>query len=166
VDKTGTGDTGDTVDTVDTIDTVDTVDTMDTTPAPEEAILGSWVSAGADVAPLLTLFGVVQVDATFNADGTYSVTSLDGAGTPTNFSGTYTVAVDTTPHTIVTEQTVPSVLTAEGIWQVDAMDVMSYEVVQTTPDLGFAAPTPAGGFGSTSGPGLNPGDNVQVFRRP
>ena len=42
---------------------------------------------------------------------------------------------------------------------------MTYEVVQTVPDYGYTPPTPTSGFGTTSGPGVSAGDNVQIYRR-
>jgi hypothetical protein len=142
----------------------DTDTDTDTQIDPADAILGDWVSEGDDVSPLFELFYLVRIDATFSSDGTYSVDSLDASGASVNYTGTYTVAVDTTPHTIVLEQTTPSIATASGIWEVAGDGVLSYEVVQTVPDIGFAPPTPAAGFGSTVGTGISPGDNVQVFR--
>ncbi|MEQ1505534.1 MAG: hypothetical protein ABMB14_25095 [Myxococcota bacterium] len=143
-------------------------DTGSTATDPADAIAGDWVSEGDDISPLFqsAFFSYTRIDATFGADGSYTVTSVDANGASYDFAGTYAVTTDTDPRGIVLEQATPSTATAEGIWQVDVDGVLSYEVVQTTPDIGFAAPTPDGGFGSTSGPGLAAGDNVQVFRRP
>lgn len=140
-----------------------------TTPTdPAAAIQGDWVSTGDDIAPLLTLFLITDITATFNADGSYAVTSTDSLGSTVDYTGTYAVGTDTDPRTIVLTQATPAVLTSEGIWAVDDQDVMQYEVIQTKPALpgGFTAPTPEAGFGSTAGPGLTAGDNLQVFRRP
>jgi hypothetical protein len=141
-------------------------DTDTDVPDPADAIHGSWVSEGEDLAPLFVLFSFTRIDATFDDDGTYAVSSLDAAGATIDYTGTYVVSVDTEPHTIVLEQATPTAATASGIWQVDDADVLTYEVTQTVPDQGFVPPTPEGGFGSTVAAGLNPGDNVQVFRRP
>ncbi|HQU97021.1 MAG TPA: hypothetical protein PLO39_12810, partial [Saprospiraceae bacterium] len=55
-------------------------------------------------------------------------------------------------YTIKLNQTSPTALTAEGIFEVSADNkTMKYEVVQTEPSLGIAPPTAAGGFGSTAG---------------
>jgi hypothetical protein len=151
---------------VDDVDGKESGDTGDTQADPGEAIEGSWVSEGEDLAPLFTLFYYTRIDATFSADGTYSVTALDTNGATYDFSGTYSVATATDPHTITLEQAAPSVATAEGIWSVDDSGVMTYEVVQVAPDIGFVPPSSDAGFGSTTGPGLAAGDNVQVFRRP
>lgn len=125
---------------------------------------GTWVSTGDDVSPLLAAFDVSNIDATFNADGSYTVVSTDGAGTATTFSGTYVIDSSTNPGSITLSQTVPAEGTSEGIWTVDPDGVLFYEVVQTTPDLGFGAPTPSSGFGSTSGPGVAADSNIQIFR--
>ncbi|MED5371380.1 MAG: hypothetical protein VX899_10230 [Myxococcota bacterium] len=153
VDDTNTDDTQ-------TQDDTGTDDTGEETPV----ITGDWLSEGEDVSEVLGLYGYVKVDATFNDDGTYTVVSTDGDGATTTFSGTYTADTSTDPHSIVLSQTQPSEATAEGIYAIDGT-TMQYEVVQTVPDYGFTAPTPESGFGSTSGPGLSAGQNLQVFQR-
>ena len=107
---------------------------------------------------------VDTIDAEFNADGSYEVISTDSAGTETTFTGTYTVDSSTNPASITLEQTAPTTVTSEGIWTVDPDGVLYYEVVQTTPDQGFGAPTPETGFGGTSGAGVQANSNIQVFR--
>ena len=51
-----------------------------------------------------------------------------------------------------------------GIYEVDG-NTLTYEVVQVDPDYGFTPPTPESGFGSTGGPNMTEGINVQVYRR-
>lgn len=151
---------------VDDGDTDPVATDTDVTPAPtqtEDGIHGDWVSAGDDVSTLLA-FSYEQIDASFESDGTYLVVATDGDGGTTDFAGTYVVDISTTPPTIVLTQTTPTAAVAEGIWQVEADGSLTYEVIQTTPDIGFAPPTPAGGFGSSSGPGLAAGANVQIYR--
>ncbi|MEZ4318661.1 MAG: hypothetical protein R3F61_14200 [Myxococcota bacterium] len=143
------------------VDDTDDTDDTDTPVTIDSDLVGTWVSEGADVAPLLAANDVVRVDATFEMDGSYVVTSTDSASSTVDFAGTFTVDESTTPATIVLTQTSPYNATADGIWQIDA-GVLSYEVVQA--GLGFTAPTPTSGFGSTSGPGLSPDDNLQIFR--
>ena len=41
---------------------------------------------------------------------------------------------------------------------------MQYEVLQTEPNLGFAPPTPTGGFGSTAG-GAFGNLNIQKYKK-
>jgi hypothetical protein len=63
-------------------------------------------------------------------------------------------------------QTTPSTLTAEGIFEVSAdNNSMNYEVAQTEPSVaGVTPPTPTGGFGSTSS-GAFQQFNVQNYTR-
>ncbi len=137
----------------------------DTGAVPETGgLLGQWVSEGADLSVLLggEPFLYVRVDATFDAAGSYEVVGEDADGTLWPLIGTWS-ATEGTPGTITLEQTEPYVATATGIWQVDG-GALSYEVVQISPDYGFQPPTPGSGFGSSTGPGLTPGMNVQTYR--
>lgn len=118
----------------------------------EVGIQGKWWSKGADVAPLLvTLFAIDSIYAEFRTDLTYTVTSYS-AGAPSTLTGVYTQSESGvgTIWNITVNQNSPSALTSTGIFQVTG-DNMTYEVVQTTPDIGATPPTAAAGFGSTSG---------------
>ena len=119
-------------------------------------IIGTWVSKGGDVAPLLAAapFNDVSITATFNSDGTYSVDSIDTSNKTITFAGTYTTMATATAGitSIKCTQTAPSSAVAEGIYQVDATQTpprMQYEVVQTQPTNGLQPPTAQQGFGST-----------------
>ena len=129
-------------------------------------IAGSWLSTGDDVSPLFSKrpFNYVEITANFEVDGSYLVHVLDESGQEADLEGTYVADDSTTPSSIVLTQATPYAATAEGIYQVDG-DTLTYEVVQTQPDYGFLPPTPETGFGTTSGSGLNPGDNTQIYRR-
>lgn len=155
-------DVEDTSDTADTgRDTDDTGDTEDEAPS----IHGSWRSKGGDLAPLLVqYFGFTTVDAQFKANSNYSVSADADDGKTYDFAGTYVVSGEGPIHRIVLTQTSPSSATAEGIFRVQG-DTLTYEVVQTQPDFGFTPPTPATGFGSTGGDGVEPDANTQVYRR-
>ncbi len=146
-----------------------------TTPTPTPAanpIVGNWKSVGADIAFLLR-FPPVNSDsiwASFSANNTYEVKSFDTAGTALVFSGTWTATKSNVGniYTITLNQSSPSAVTSEGIFEVytASPDSMYYEVLQTNPTLtGFTGPTPATGFGTTAGPGLQPGWNLQKFRK-
>ncbi len=132
-------------------------------------IVGKWYSAGADVAPLLvSLFATDSIYAEFRDDNTYLVEQFDATGAKLTLSGVYTQTASGTGniYTIVANQSSPAALTSEGIFEIvsEAPDMMSYEIVQTSPDIGAIPPTPAGGFGSTSG-GVLGTTNVQKYRR-
>ncbi|MBK7224379.1 MAG: hypothetical protein KAX53_02085 [Saprospiraceae bacterium] len=125
---------------------------------------GKWKSA--PVAPILTSFAD-SIFATFNTNNTYTVDQWKG-GTKVVLSGTYTQAKSSVGniYTIILNQTSPTVLTAEGIFEVASDNkTMKYEVAQTSPAItGVTAPTPAGGIGSTSGGKFGDG-NVQNYTR-
>ncbi|GAB4178474.1 MAG: hypothetical protein Kow00108_14240 [Calditrichia bacterium] len=130
-------------------------------------IVGSWVSEGQNVAPLLLSLGIVKIEATFNDDNTYTVVSYDTAMAPTTLTGTYTAeksAVDTI-YTITVNQTSPTALTSQGIFSVNESKnpaEMLYEIVQTEPSIGATPPTPEAGFGSTNGGALGTW-NIQKY---
>jgi len=157
--STETGDTSADADT-----DADT-DTDTDTDADVQDIVGSWVSEGSDLAPLLSgePFNYASIHASFDAAGAYTVTATDQDGQSGTLQGTFVTSTATTPGTITLTQSAPYTATAQGIWQV-AAGVLTYEVVQVDPDYGFTAPTPDAGFGSTQGDGLAAGDNVQVYR--
>lgn len=133
-------------------------------PMEDPAIVGDWVSEGDDVSPLLVLFATATIDATFAADGSYTVVQTDTSDASVTYTGTYTVDESTDPATIVVTQTSPTAATASGIWAVEADGSLRYEVIQTTPDIGFMPPTVEAGFGSSSGPNLAADANIQVFQ--
>lgn len=133
----------------------------------EVELVGEWLSEGENVAPLLVdVLGLVSVQASFE-EVTYVVTSTDGDGAMYEQVGTWTSEPcpgSTTKYRIVLEQTAPSALTAEGIYEIDGcMDpaMMRYEVIQTMPDLGAPAPTCDDDFGT----GPFGTDNIQIFVR-
>ncbi len=131
---------------------------------PQEAIVGTWVSEGNNVAPLLVgLFKITKITAKFNANGTYEVVQVDSANASLTLSGTYSVAKSTVGeiYTITANQQAPATLVSEGIYEI-TNTTMKYEVVQTTPSIGAVPPTPALGFGSTNGGALGT-LNVQTY---
>ena len=140
-------------------------DTTTTDPiTPQEPIVGTWVSDGNNVAPLLVaLFKITKITAKFNANGTYEVVQTDSANTSLTLTGTYSVNKSTVGeiYTITANQQAPATLTSEGIFEITGT-TMKYEVVQTSPSIGAVPPTPAGGFGSTNGGALG-AFNVQTY---
>jgi hypothetical protein len=133
----------------------------------EVPIVGQWLSEGDNVAPLLVdVLDIVSIDATFD-DVTFEVNSTDGSGNMGQQLGTYVAEAcpgsETKMH-ITLEQTSPSAITVEGIFEIDGcMDpaVMRYEVIQVQPDLGAPAPTCDDDFGA----GPFGADNIQTFVR-
>ncbi|MFA5974308.1 MAG: hypothetical protein WC780_18310 [Lentimicrobiaceae bacterium] len=131
-----------------------------------DGIVGEWQSSGTNVAPLLAYFTIDSIYAKFNVNNTYHVESFTSTGTKTTYEGTYTQAKSSTGSiwTIILNQSTPSAVTSEGMFEITKVTsgyTMKYEVVQTQPSLG-TPPTPAAGFGSTSGGALGT-NNVQTF---
>jgi len=134
-----------------------------------DGLTGEWQSSGSNVAILLsTYFKVDSIYAKFDANNTYHVESFS-LGAKTIYSGTYaqTKPATGTIWTIVLNQSTPTAVTSEGIFEITgaaASYKMKYEVVQTTPSIGATPPTVSGGFGSSSG-GAFGTTNVQTFEQ-
>ncbi|NTW24310.1 MAG: hypothetical protein HGA37_06395 [Lentimicrobium sp.] len=134
-------------------------------------IMGSWLSEGENVAPLLvTYFNVAKVEAQFNTNFTYTVNQFNIGNTTAVpdlvFTGTYEIEKSTTGNiwTITCNQDLPYAAIAAGIFEVKTSpEVLWYEVVQTsgTPNV---PPTPEAGFGSSNGGSLGT-INIQKFVR-
>lgn len=124
----------------------------------------SYQSSGSNVAPLLVnLFGTDSIYAAFSIDNTYLVEQYDTNSVKIEFTGTFTQSESGVGNiwNIVLSQSTPSQLTATGIFEISGT-TMTYEVVQTDPDIGATPPTAADGFGSTSG-GAFGTTNIQTF---
>lgn len=135
--------------------------------ADTTSIVGEWLSEGDDISLLFQsgLFDYERIEASFGSDAAYTVVATTGGGDVYEFVGTYTTDTSTTPHSIVLSQATPYEATAEGIWQISGT-TMQYEVAQIDPNpAGIVAPTPGAGFGSTTGGGINAGQNVQIYQR-
>lgn len=134
-------------------------------------IMGSWLSEGENVAPLLvTYFNVAKVTAEFKADYTYLVNQFNIGNTTTTpdlvFTGTYEIEKSLVGNiwTITCYQELPYAAEASGIFEVKTNpEMLWYEVVQTTGTQNVP-PTPAAGFGSSNGGTLGV-LNVQKFVR-
>jgi hypothetical protein len=120
-----------------------------------DTLVGTWISAGANVAIALTLdpSNIDSLVVTFNEDNTISTYSHKTTGDESTWTGVWTVDEESGVdgiYTIVVDYTVGYVHTEEGVFQITAEnDGMTLELVQTVPYLGFTVPTPADGFGST-----------------
>ncbi len=116
-----------------------------------DELVGTWISAGSNVAPGLAAVGVDSILATFNEDQTYTVLNYAG-GSQATLTGTWVAGTQAEGQirSVTVTQISPSALTAQGIFQVSGT-AMTYEVIQVEPALqGVTAPTVAGGFGSTT----------------
>lgn len=117
-----------------------------------EAIVSEWVSEGAaNVAPGLQMIAkTAKINASFASNSTYNVVSIDSSGAEVTFKGTFTVGEETASgiRSITLQQTDPTTVVSEGIFQIEGT-TMTYEVIQTEPNIGAEAPTVEGGFGST-----------------
>lgn len=113
-------------------------------------VQGKWKSY--PVAPILVNFAD-SIIAQFNINSTYTVDQWK-AGNKVVLTGTYVQTKSSVGniYTIKLNQSSPTALTAEGIFEVAASNTtMKYEIAQTDPAIaGVTPPTPAGGFGSTS----------------
>lgn len=138
----------------------------------QQPIIGTWVSQGADVAPLLAgaPFNNVKITATFKDDGTYSVVGIDSSNKEIDYTGTYQIMPSTAGNIVQIRlsQVTPSTAQAEGMYQVDTSQTpqrMQYEVVQTQPTNGLSPPTPDKGFGSTVYNGMQIATLIQKYSR-
>jgi len=148
----------------DTIDSAeDTEDPQDTsTSVDDPALVGGWRSDGVNRSRFFQRLEIVWVEASFRADGSYTVTSQDQDGQRGEFIGTWQVDTGTQPRGIVLYQERPYEGRAEGLYAVGGSE-LTLETVQTLPDYGNTPPR--GSFGTSKGSGLSPGDNVQTYVR-
>lgn len=133
----------------------------------KDAIIGTWVSEGNNVAlGLRVVLKTKKIVATFNENNTYTVIATDSNNVSVTYTGTYQSAgvSDTLIHPITLNQSTPVALKSQGIYQIKG-STMTYEVIQVDPPLqGFTPPTVEEGFGSTKYNGVKLGTYwVQVF---
>ncbi len=138
----------------------------------QQPIIGTWVSQGADVAPLLAgaPFNNVKITATFKNDGSYSVVGIDSSNKEIDYTGTYQIMQSGVGNIIQIRlsQVMPSTAQADGMYQIDTSQTpnrMQYEVVQTQPTNGLTPPTPDKGFGSTVYNGMQISTLIQKYSR-
>lgn len=135
----------------------------------QSQIVGSWLSDGSNVAPLLNgaPFNYVKITADFKADGSYVVTGLDKSNKLTTFVGTYQDGASEVEgiQQITVHQDSPATTLAVGIYTVYTDNTMDYEVVQTQPTNGITPPTATGGFGSTVYNGKKISTLIQKFAK-
>ena len=138
----------------------------------QQPIIGTWLSQGADIAPLLAgaPYNNVKITATFKDDGTYTVVGIDSSNKEIDYSGTYQIMPSTVGNIVQIRlsQVTPSTTQAEGMYQIDTSQTparMQYEVVQTQPTNGLQPPTPDKGFGSTIYNGTQISTLIQKYSR-
>ncbi|HKK72441.1 MAG TPA: hypothetical protein VKA86_14590 [Candidatus Krumholzibacteria bacterium] len=137
-------------------------------PTPETPPwVGSWVSEGDNVAPILAAgFDIERVEVTMNEDGTIGLVQKVVGQPETTNSGVYSVIESDTGdiHAIQISYTGNPSFDQEGIIQVieGDPDTMRLEVVQTVPDIGATPLTPEEGFGADTTLGDS---NIQVYVR-
>lgn len=138
----------------------------------QSPLVGTWLSQGADLAPLLAgaPFNNAKITATFNADSTYAVVGIDTSNKEIDYSGTYETMSSGINGIIQIRlsQVQPSTAQAEGMYQIDTTQKparMQYEVVQTQPTNGLQPPTPSKGFGSTVYNGMQISTLIQKYSK-
>lgn len=117
-----------------------------------EALVGEWVSEGPEnvAIGLQIVAKTARIDAAFEKNDTYTVVSTDSTGAEVTFTGTFQLGDETESgiRKITLQQNEPTAVVSEGIFQIEG-NSMTYEVIQTEPNIGAEAPTVEGGFGST-----------------
>jgi len=133
-----------------------------TTPEPVDEWIGTWLSAGANVAPILiAVFQYDSVKVEFKDNSTITLKSHVTNGAWTTTEGTYTITKSAT-GTVHSAKFVYPAFEQEGIIEITAgtPSTMKLEVVQTVPNIGATPRTPATGFGSDPALGTA---NVQKY---
>ncbi len=126
-------------------------DDKGTNPTPEvDPWIGTWLSAGANVAPILVaLFNYDSVRVELLENQVVKTHSHVNGGAWATIEGTYSVTKSAT-GSVHAVQFVYAAFSQAGIMQVTegTPDALKLEVVQTVPDIGAVPRTPETGFGS------------------
>lgn len=128
------------------------------------AWVGTWLSADANVAPILVaVFNYDSVRVVMKEDNTISLSTHIKDGAWSTIPGVYTITESATGnvHSIAINYTA---FEQEGIIEVTegTPDQMKLEAVQTVPDIGAVPRTPTSGFGSDAALGNL---NIQQYVR-
>jgi len=112
-----------------------------------DAWIGTWLSAGADVAPILAnFFANDSIIVEFKDDNTLTLDTHTAGAAWTNQTATYIITESNDGDIHHFAATYPA-FEQEGI--IEVLDnVLRLEAVQTVPDIGAVPPTVAGGFGA------------------
>ncbi len=136
----------------------------------KSALTGTWFSGGSDMAKGFggPPFNFSSLKVLFDDDGSYSVKATDTKMKTIDFTGTWIATASATPglYEIEQHQIMPQAVVSKGIYQIDsASGKMTFEIIQTQPDVGAAPPSIAGGFGSTTVKGNKTDAWVQHYVR-
>ncbi|OQX95993.1 hypothetical protein B6I21_02500 [candidate division KSB1 bacterium 4572_119] len=121
-----------------------------TDPTTVEDWVGTWLSAGTDVAPILiAVFQYDSVRVEFKENNTITLESHVTDGAWTTLEGTYTIT-ESASGSVHSAKFVYAAFEQEGIIEITegTPSTMQLEVVQTVPDIGATPRTPDTGFGS------------------
>lgn len=130
-------------------------------PPAADPWVGQWLSAGANVAPILVaVFNYDSVRVYMEDDGTVQLDTHIAGGAWSSVSGTYAVTESASGDVHSIELIYPA-FSQEGIIEV-IDDTMRLEAVQTVPDIGAVPRTPETGFGSDAALGTT---NIQTYVR-
>lgn len=133
-----------------------------TNPPVPDAWVGKWISAGDDVAPILVAFsGYDSVYVTLNENNTVVLETHNEADGWVVTNGTFSVTESASGDIDAFAGTYPT-YEQEGIIQVFSADVDSMWLEAVATNIGFAIPTPEGGFGADA---TLTDTNIQVYRR-
>jgi len=123
---------------------------------------GTWLSAGANVAVILSYyFSYDSIRVEFRDDMTVTTDQHVADGAWTTIEGTYTVTESETGDVHSISIVYPA-FEQQGIIEVTegSPSTMRLELVQTNPDIGAVPRTPDSGFGSDAGLGTS---NIQTY---
>lgn len=135
----------------------------DATKQPDPWV-GTWLSAGANVAPILvSIFKYDSVRVEMTDKQIVKTSSHVQGGAWTTVEGTYAVTKSATGD-VHSVQFVYAAFSQAGIMQVTkgTPDQLKLEAVQTVPNIGAVPRTPASGFGSDAALGVL---NIQKYIR-
>ena len=129
------------------------------------AWVGTWLSTGSDIAPLLvSLFNYDSVRVTMTTANTITLDTHIAGGAWSSLPGVYTITESTTGDVHSIEISYTGAFDQAGIVQIisGTPDRMELEVVQTVPNIGATPRTPATGFGSDATLGTY---NIQWYNK-
>ncbi|MCB9059718.1 MAG: hypothetical protein H6627_14225 [Calditrichae bacterium] len=130
-----------------------------------KAWIGVWLSAGSDVAPILTgnPFNLDSVKVTLNEDLTVKTEQHVINSVWITTEGTYSIT-ENEGSSILTVHFIYPAFEQKGIMEITdgSPDIMKLEAIQTQPDYGFVPRTVETGFGSDP---LYGSTNIQIYKR-